>query len=264
MEKINSKTTKLLLNMASGIPIPFVGGFFSAVATHLGEEEQSRVNDFLKFQIKMLKEDQEEKWLTFIEIIQRIDWQDEEIVKKVNSDEFESLCKKAFRAWGAIGSEDKRKYVRNILVNSASDTQTGYEVIKLFLDWIQKYSELHFNIMKAIYNKNGITRYNIWKSLYPNQQIPRDDSQEADLYKLVIHDLSTGGIIRQDRDVNSYGQFLNQSKATGSKVNINNNNNPVMKSAFDVEKLYVLTKLGQDFIHFAINEIVPKLNYKED
>ncbi|MDR0484009.1 MAG: hypothetical protein LBH40_01845 [Alphaproteobacteria bacterium] len=257
---INSKTTRAGLNIVAGL-IPYGGGFFSALAGHLGEKEQDKINDFLNFQIQMLKDEWKEKEFTFAEITQRLDWQDDIISHKVSSEEFQSLCKKAFRDWGAIGSEDKRKYVRNVLVNSASDNQTGYEIVKLFLDWIQKYSDLHFNIMKIIYNKDGITRYDIWKDLYPNINIPREDSQEADLYKLIIRDLSTGGIIRQYKEVNYRGEFI-KNGPTGSKIP--NGNSSTMKSAFDNEENYVLTKLGQDFIHFATNEITPKLDYKTD
>jgi hypothetical protein len=32
-----------------------------------------------------------------------------------------------------------------------------------------------------------------------------------------------------------------------------------MKSAFDDKEEYVLTELGRDFVHYAPNEVVPKL-----
>ena len=37
-----------------------------------------------------------------------------------------------------------------------------------------------------------------------------------------------------------------------------------MKSAFDDEKGYELTALGRQFVHYAMNEITPKLEYQRD
>ena len=34
-----------------------------------------------------------------------------------------------------------------------------------------------------------------------------------------------------------------------------------MKSAFDDNELYELTEIGKQFIHYAQNEIVPKIEY---
>ncbi len=39
--------------------------------------------------------------------------------------------------------------------------------------------------------------------------------------------------------------------------------NPYMKSAFDNEKQYVLTELGNQFVHYTMNEIVLKIESKE-
>lgn len=44
-------------------------------------------------------------------------------------------------------------------------------------------------------------------------QTPREDSAEADLFKLLIRDLSTGGVIRQERDVNQLGQFVRKDRS---------------------------------------------------
>lgn len=44
-------------------------------------------------------------------------------------------------------------------------------------------------------NSNGISRGSKWKKIGKGEA--REDSAEADLYKLLFRDLSTGGIIRQ-------------------------------------------------------------------
>jgi len=122
----------------------------------------------------------------------------------------------------------------------------------LFIDWIAKYNEIHFKVIGTIYNKQRITRYKIWKEIYGNTV--REDSAEADLFKLVIHDLSTGHVIRQYRPTDAKGNFIKQTQRT-RRTNTN-----TLKSAFDNEKDYVLTELGKQFVHYTMNEIVPRID----
>ena len=128
---------------------------------------------------------------------------------------------------------------------------------KIFIDWINQYSELHFQVIGAIYNSNGISRGTIWKKI--GKTPAREDSAEADLYKLLFRDLSTGGIVRQHREIDYYGNFL--TKPT-SKRRPKGSVQKTMKSAFDEEELYVLTNLGQQFVHYAMTDIPTKIEYK--
>lgn len=131
--------------------------------------------------------------------------------------------------------------------------------MKLFLDWIQKYSDLHFKIIKILFNNNGFTRFDIWKQLNSSKVMPRENSRDADLYKLIFRDLSTGGIIRQYKPINHAGEYIKIPKQGGRKTHSN-----IMKSAFDGDESYELTSLGADFIHFATTEVAPKLKYQEE
>ena len=86
--------------------------------------------------------------------------------------------------------------------------------------------------------------------------MPREDSAEADLFKLLIRDLSTGGVIRQERDVNQLGQFVRKRPrrsrpGTGSTT---------MESAFEDTKQYLLTELGRKFVHYTMNEVVTRID----
>jgi hypothetical protein len=38
-------------------------------------------------------------------------------------------------------------------------------------------------------------------------------------------------------------------------------NNPYMKSAFDDTEEYFLTDLGKQFVHYVMNEIVPRIEF---
>lgn len=126
----------------------------------------------------------------------------------------------------------------------------------MYIDWIGLYSEMHFQVIGAIYNSAGITRGQIWEKIGKGRV--REDSADADLYKLLIRDLSTGGIIRQHRQVDRFGNFIpkptkRRPKGSGPKP-------PV--SAFDNTEGYELTGLGQQFVHYAMSELPPKIEFK--
>jgi hypothetical protein len=83
-------------------------------------------------------------------------------------------------------------------MTTASSAVSSDDVVRMFIDWISQYSELHFQVIGAIYNSGGITRGAIWRKIGKGRV--REDSADADLYKLLFRDLSTGGVIRQNRE----------------------------------------------------------------
>jgi len=234
--------------------IPFAGGIFSAIAGAWSENEQARVNKFIEQWLKMIEEEIKEKEATVVEIMARLDLQDEKIAKRVESREFQSLVKKTFREWSGAESEEKRVLIRNILANAAASSVSSDDVVRLFIDWIDQYSELHFQVIAAVYNSNGISRGAIWRKIGKGKV--REDSADADLYKLLFRDLSTGGVVRQHRETDYYGNFL--AKPTGKKVS----GTQTLKSAFDEEDLYELTELGQQFVHYAMTDLPLRIEYK--
>jgi hypothetical protein len=242
------------LNAFSGA-IPLAGGFLSAIAGVWGEKEQERVNRFFEHWVKMLAEEVREKEKTIIEIMSRLDMHDEEISKRIESSEYQSLLRKAFRDWAGAESEEKRVLVRNLLVNAAASKLTSDDVVKLFLKWIKDYSEFHCEVVGAIYNNAGITRGVVWRKL---RHAPvREDSPEADLFRLLFRDLSTGGIIRQHRETDYAGNFLAKRRAPPAPKGTTK----MMKSAFDDEEQYELTALGQQFVHYAMTNLPPKIEF---
>lgn len=152
------------LQVAGGA-VPFVGGLLSALAGAWSEKEQARVNKFFDQWARMLQEELREKEATVIEIMARIDLQDEKVAARVESREFQSLVKKTFRDWAGAESEDKRVLIRNLLSNAASSSVSSDDVVRLFIDWIGLYSELHFKVVGAIYNSNGISRGAVWSKI---------------------------------------------------------------------------------------------------
>lgn len=205
----------------------------------------------------MLQDEMREKEQTILEITSRLDVRDEKIAERLESPEYQSILKKSFRDWSGTESEDKRKLLRNLLVNAASSSICSDDVVKLFLEWIKNYSEFHFAVVGKIYNQKGITRGDIWRRL--GRAPVREDSADADLFKLLIRDLSTGGIVRQHRETDWNGNPIRKQPArrpTGSGP-------PPIVSAFDDNESYELTALGQQFVHYAMTEVTTKLSYQE-
>ncbi|MEF1175093.1 hypothetical protein [Vibrio sinaloensis] len=248
------KVARGALQAAGGV-VPFVGGVFSAIAGAWSENEQDKVNKFFQHWVQMLEDELKEKEETIVEIMARLDLQDQAISERVDSRSYQSLVKKTFREWSCAESEEKREYIRNILANAASSTVSSDDVIRMFIDWINQYSEMHFQVIAAIYNSNGITRGQIWTKI--GKGIVREDSADADLYKLLIRDLSTGGVIRQYREKDYFGNFVPKTpqrrpKGSGPKP-------PV--SAFDDVEGYELTALGQQFIHYAMTDLPLRIEF---
>lgn len=260
-EPVSSKTNKTLragLNIAAGA-IPFAGGVLAAASSTWSEYEQDKVNEFLKYRQQMLENEIKEQLKTIHEIMQRLDKLGD-VSERIKSNEFQSLVQRCFRDWSEINSEHKREYIRNILVNAASISISNDDVVRLFIDWIGQYSELHFQVIACIYrNKDGVSRGQIWKNI--GKQNVREDSAEADLYKLLIRDLSTGGIIRQHRQTDYYGNFVtSQQPKSSPKKQVSHK---IMESAFDMSKQYVLTELGQQFVHYAMSDVSIKLEHQD-
>ena len=250
-----ARISRVVLQIASGV-IPFAGGTLSAAAGAWSEAEQERVNRFFEAWIRMLQDELKEKAQTILEIMARLDLQDDAIASRVESKEFQSLLNKTFRDWAGVESEQRRVYIRNVLSNAAASKLTSDDVVRMFIDWIGEYSEMHFQVIGAIYNSDGISRGEVWRKIGRGEV--REDSADADLYKLLFRDLSTGGIIRQHREVDYYGNFISKTprhrpKGSGPKP---------MASAFDEEDGYDLTELGRQFVHYAMTELPPKIEFK--
>ena len=234
---------------------PFLGSLISAAAGFWSEKEQETINNFIRAQMEMMREEMGEKFRVLGEVIARLDMHDEEIKKRITSDEYQRILKKAFRNWAGTESRKKQEYVRNLLSNAAATKLVSDDVVILFLQWLEQYSEFHFEVIAEVYRARQISRGAIWSNL--KRPPAREDSAEADLFKLLIRDLSTGGVIRQHRETDWQGNFVKERPAPTRK----GQGSRTMTSAFDDEDQYELTALGQQFIHYVMNELTPKIAY---
>jgi len=243
------RVTRFIIAALSAIP--WIGGFLSASSSAHAEVEQSKVNDIYELWLQEHDNKITELGKTIADILSRFDSFGDRINQRLESDEYLELVRKGFRIWDKSDTDDKRDFIRKLLANSVATTLCSDDVIRLFLDWIEKYHESHFYVIKFIYQNKGITRGQIWDKIYPSR--PREDSAEADLYKLLFRDLSTGAVIRQYRPVDYQGNYIKKSKPRKSSSTKN------MKSAFDNIEPYELTKLGSQFVHYCMEDVVPQI-----
>ena len=245
------KIARLMLACLGGL-IPFAGGAIGGAAAAWSESEQDRFNRLFAAWLRLQEQELIEIAMTLREVMQRLDPDDPVVQARLQSPEYLSLVRKCFRDWAAAESEDKRVLIRNLLTNAASTRIAPDDLIKLFIKWIEDYSEAHFSVIKAIYNHAGSTRHEIWERIHG--QAVREDSAEADLFRLLIHDLSTGRVIRQHRETDGYGNFLKRPKGRPAS-----RGSSILTSAFEDEKQYELTELGKQFVHYTMTEVIQKI-----
>lgn len=235
--------------------IPYAGGVVGAAGGAWSEAESDHFKRVLHAWIKLQEDEMREIGITLAEVMSRLDLNDLIVLERIESLPYLSLIKKAFRDWSAAESEEKRQLIRNLLVNAASTKMTEDDIVRLFIEWIGKYSETHFKVIRDVYKNPGATRGETWQRL--NGRQVREDSAEADLFKLLVHDLSVGRIIRQHRETDYNGNFVKKRAA------LRKSGTSTMTSAFDDEKSYALTELGRKFVHYTMTEATTKLGSSE-
>lgn len=232
--------------------IPWVGGVLSATSAADSENEQGEKNEIYRLWLEEHSQKVLELGETIASVIDRVESFGDEVKDRLESEEYLAIVRKAFREWDRADTEEKREYIRRLLANSCATHICPDDLVRLFLDWIDRYHEAHFLVIKEIYKSPGITRGQIWDKIYHKR--PREDSSEADLYKLLIRDLSTGEVIRQSRRKTPDGRYLSKQQASRK-----GSGGKVMKSAFDDSDPYELTQLGGQFVHYTMEEVVPRI-----
>jgi hypothetical protein len=243
------KYTRVAMAALGGIP--WVGSVLSAAATLSAENEQGRTNQIMFLWVQEHEQKLNELKITLSNIFQRFNSFGDEINARLESTEYLTLVRKTFRLWDQSETQEKKEMFKKLITNSGVITLAQDDLIRLFLEWIEKYHEFHFAVIREIYTTRGITRGGIWERIRGEE--PQDNSAEADLFKLLIRDLSTGGVIRQEKESNSRGQFI---RKTPSK---RGNPSSVYESAFEDTKPYVLTELGAQFLHYVMEDIAPQI-----
>ncbi|KVG31170.1 hypothetical protein [Burkholderia diffusa] len=257
LEKLNPSTKRRILEkfaLAALGSIPWVGGFISALASVKTDEAGLKTANLQKQWLEEHQAKMETLSATMQDIGRRFEAIGDEIDARLGSEEYLDIVRKAFRAWDKADTDEKRRYVANLVTNAAGTRLCSDDVVRLFIDWLDTYHESHLAVIREVFSNPGSTRFDIWTAIYGD--LVREDSAEADLYKLLIRDLSTGGVIRQARDTNTDGQFLRKQtvrKPPGPA-------SATVESAFECSKQYVLTELGKQFVHYSMNEVVQRVS----
>lgn len=233
--------------------LPWVGGVIGAAASLRAEQDRESVNELHRLWIEEHKEKVAELGATLGDIFGRLENFGDEVQERIESPEYLALVKRTFRAWDQADTEEKKQMLKKLITNAGAIKLCPDDLIRLFVSWIEQYHEAHFLVIKQIYKSPGATRGEIWDRIH-GQRV-REDSREADLYRYLIRELSTGGVIRQERETDYEGRFLKkdtkgQAQRTPSRV---------MESAFEDTKPYVLTELGKQFVHYVMEDVVAQL-----
>jgi hypothetical protein len=233
--------------------IPWVGGFISAAAAYKSEEGQLHRDSL---QSQWLEEHQAklvELYKTVADATARFEALGATVEERIQSPEYLDLVRQAFRVWDEAATNEKRRYAGNVVVNAAGTRVCSDDVVRLFIGWLDLYHEAHFAVIREIFQYPGSTRFDVWSQVYGD--IVREDSAEADLYRLLIRELSAGGVIRQVREVDDLGRFMRKRPERRARGHAPT----TMESAFEGTKQLVLTELGKQFVHYTMNEVVGRL-----
>jgi hypothetical protein len=233
--------------------IPWVGGFLAAMIAYREESKQMEVDALQRQWIEEHKLRMAKLAEELEAIAVRLDSFGDEVTERLESEEYLGLIRKGFRVWDQADTDQKRSHIAKLLAHAGATKLADDDLIRLFLDWLERYHEAHFSVIREIYKKPGITRREIWENIHGT--FPRDDSSEADLFRLLIGDLSTGRIIRQHREVTYDGRFEKKARTRSAP----GMGSTTMKSAFDDEEGYELTQLGKKFVHYVFTEVVQRI-----
>jgi hypothetical protein len=228
-----------------------IGGGIGAATGIISDKKQAETNKLLAACAKEMRESLEELRGTVMQVIVSIKASEDQFVSRVEDPRYQELIRKAFTGWSRGQSDEKREMIRRLLAHAAEVPDPDYDLFKLFFDWLQRYNELHFRVIRAMKEANRPTRLQIWE-LMGGSRI-RDDSAEADVFKCLILDLTFGHVIRQAKEKAAGGQLLKKARKP------TRNASPYMKSAIDDKDEYELTAVGQLFIHYTMEELIQKL-----
>lgn len=237
--------------------IPWIGGFLGASAAYSAETDQSKITELLRQWLQEHEEKIRKLSQALIEIFTRLNAFGAEAEERIDSDDYLALVRKGFVIWDQADTDEKRELIKRLLTNAAGTKLSDDDVVRLFLDWIERYHEAHFGIIRAVYKNRGITRLGIWRSMGRTGPLPKENSSDADLFRMLIDDLSTGRVIRQEREVNSSGQFL--KKSSRGRQGTRGSASTVMKSSFDDSDRYELSELGGEFVHYVLHDAVSRI-----
>jgi hypothetical protein len=150
------------ITMAALGSIPWVGGFLTAAQAYKEEKGQIETDVLQRQWLEEHRLKMQNLARDLAEIIDRLNSIGEEINSRIESEQYLALVRKSFRLWDQADTEQKREYIRRLIANAGASTLCPDDLIRLFLDWLERYHEAHFKVMREIFKNPGITRHKIW------------------------------------------------------------------------------------------------------
>lgn len=219
-----------------------------------GDAEQDGTNKVLAACIEEVRASIAELEHTVARIVASVSHVEGQFADRMEDPRYRQLIRRAFTGWSREQGEEKREMIRRLLTHAAEMPDVDYDMFRLFFDWVSRYNELHFRVMKVMRGLHHPTRKRIWQGL--GGQPIRDDSAKADVFKCLILDLSFGHVIRQVKVRTASGATILPTPKKRAPRSVPR----LAVSATDDDKPYELTAVGRAFIHHVFTEIVPKLH----
>lgn len=233
--------------------IPWVGSLLGAGAGFWAEKDQEKLNVLQKAWIQEHVQKVQELGATLNEIYARLDTFGDRITQRIESDEYLDLVRRTFRSWDQADTREKRQMLQRLITNAGVIELCPDDQIRLFANWIDRYHEAHFAIIKEVYEDPGISKAEIWDAIHPSGR-PRDNSADADLYKYLFHELNLGKVVQIQKETNAAGQVFRRPRAPSRP------RSPVLDSVFEDAKPQELTELGKQFVHYVMDDVAPQID----
>src|SRR3989344_5530872 len=160
----NDKYGIFFLAALSGVPwiLPL-----SLIANLKGEFDQDGMNEALALAFKENRDKIKELVQSVGQILVRLDSFGDDVQERIQSPEYLALVRTAFRSWDKAETTEKRQMIKNLLTSAGATTLCPDDQIRLFIEWIDRYHENHFTVMKEVYLHQPITKGRIWDNLHP-------------------------------------------------------------------------------------------------
>src|SRR6266542_713089 len=126
--------------------LPWVGGLIGASAGLYGEHDQEKVNSLQRKWLEEHSERLRDVAAAIDEVTGRLDQFGEEVKERIESEEYLSIVRKAFRAWDAADTKEKRRLVQKLLAHAGGSRITSDDVVRLFVEWIERHHAAHFAV----------------------------------------------------------------------------------------------------------------------
>jgi hypothetical protein len=165
--------------------IPWIGAIMAAAGSYRAGESAARTDDLFTQWLNKHEHRFKDLKGSLEGVLGRLESLGEQIYERIESAEYLTLVRKAFRQWDQAGTQEKRELIVKLITHAAGTRICSDDILRLFLDWMEQYHEAHFALIKEIFKQPGLTRYDIWVAVY-GDIVPREDAPEADLYRMLI------------------------------------------------------------------------------